>query len=211
MSHPDDDDARILEGIVTTLDAAGALNVAPMGPRIAGDRWDTFVLRPFRTSSTYRNLKAAGEGVLHVTDDVLLLARTAIGRPAEAETRPAAVVRGSILAGACRYHEFRVATLDDREDRATIEAVTVASGELRPFFGLNRAMAAVVEAAILATRLGLLPAAEILDAYRRLAVPVAKTGGARERAAFELLESHVRSRLPGGAGPGADAPSHERA
>ncbi len=38
-----------------------------------------FVLRPFRTSTTYRNLKAHGEGVLHITDDVLLLARTAIG------------------------------------------------------------------------------------------------------------------------------------
>ena len=38
-----------------------------------------FVLRPFHTSTTYHNLKARGEGVLHVTDDVLLLAQTAIG------------------------------------------------------------------------------------------------------------------------------------
>ena len=38
-----------------------------------------FVLRPFYTSTTYHNLKARGEGVFHVTDDVLLLAQTAIG------------------------------------------------------------------------------------------------------------------------------------
>jgi hypothetical protein len=205
MSHPPDD-ARILEGLVTTLDAAGTLNVAPMGPRITAERWDTFVLRPYRTSKTYRNLAASGEGVMHVTDDVLLLARTAIGLPPAAETRPAAVVRGSILAGSCRYHEFRVRAIDDREDRATIEAETVASGELRPFFGLNRAMAAVVEAAILATRAGLVPPGEILESYRRLAVPVEKTGGTRERAAFELLEQYVRSRLSGGTGTEAGPP-----
>ena len=72
----------ILEGIVTTLSADGLLNIAPMGPSVEADRgleFSRFVLRPFRTSLTYRNLKEHGEGVLHVTDDVLLLAQTAIG------------------------------------------------------------------------------------------------------------------------------------
>lgn len=203
MNHQDD--ARILEGIVTTIDEAGTLNVAPMGPRIIGGTVDSFVLRPYRTSTTYRNLRATGEGVLHVTDDVLILARAAIGLPVEVPTRPAAVVRGSIWTGACRYHEFRVATLADREERTTIEVETMASGELRPFFGLNRAMFAVVEAAILATRLDFLPAAEILQQYRHLAILVDKTGGARERSAFDLLNRHVRSRLPGGTETGPEA------
>ena len=69
----------ILEGIVTTLNPDGSLNVAPMGPRVENRSFDRFVLRPYRSSTTYRNLKALGEGVLHVTDDVLLLARAAIG------------------------------------------------------------------------------------------------------------------------------------
>ncbi len=194
------EDARILEGIVTTMDVAGVLNVAPMGPKIITGNWDTFLLRPFRSSTTYRNLKATREGVLHITDDVLILARTAIGLPAEAPTRPASVVRGSILTDACRYLEFRVVSLDEGGDRANVMAQTVASGEIRPFFGLNRAMFAVVEAAILATRLDFLSAPEILEQYGRLAVHVAKTGGAREHAAFDLLKSHVRSRLSGGAG-----------
>src|SRR3954453_15266105 len=69
----------ILEGIVTTLSAAGVLNVAPMGPRVQAGPIEHFLLRPFRTAQTYRNLKAHGEGVLHVTDDVLLLARAGGG------------------------------------------------------------------------------------------------------------------------------------
>lgn len=182
-----------LEGIVTTLDEAGALNVAPMGPRVEPGS-GRIILRPFATSKTYRNLKATREGVLHVTDDVLMLAQAAVGRldPAALATRPAEVVRGMVLIGACRYQEFRALTLDDREGRVTIEAEVVAQGRLRDFFGLNRAKHAVVEAAILATRTAFLPAEEILGEYRKLNVLVEKTGGPAERAAFDLLERFVR-------------------
>jgi len=36
-------------------------------------------LRPFQTSTTFHNLKRQRAGVFHVVDDVLLLARAAIG------------------------------------------------------------------------------------------------------------------------------------
>ncbi|MBI3465169.1 MAG: DUF447 family protein, partial [Planctomycetes bacterium] len=68
----------ILEGIVTSQNGAGLVNIAPMGPRVE-DPLQRFVLRPYQSSTTYRNLKQHGEGVLHVTDDVWLLARAAIG------------------------------------------------------------------------------------------------------------------------------------
>jgi hypothetical protein len=185
----------ILEGIVTTLNPAEALNIAPMGPQVdPGSSMARMVLRPFRTSTTYQNLKARGEGVFHVTDDVLLLAQTAVGAAPSPMplTRPAAVVAGRILVDACRYYEFRVVELDDREDRTAIVAETVAQGRLRDFFGFNRGKHAVVEAAILATRTAWLPLDEMLVEFRKLAVLVDKTGGPRERAAFTLLHRHVR-------------------
>jgi hypothetical protein len=185
----------ILEGIVTTQSAASALNIAPMGPEIdPGLNMTRFVLRPFCSSTTYQNLKATGEGVFHVIDDVLLLAQTAIGVnpiPAPA-TRPADVVAGQILTDACRYYEFRVVELDDRSDRTTVLVETIAQGRLRDFLGFNRAKHAVVEAAILATRTAFLPLDEMLVEFRKLAVLVDKTGGPRERAAFTLLERYVR-------------------
>jgi hypothetical protein len=180
----------ILEGIVTTLSPEQVLNIAPMGPKVDA-AMRRFVLRPYRTSTTYRNLKTSREGVLHVTDDVLLLARTAIGIEPEVATIPAERVRGRILADACRYYEFRVLELDDAEDRTNITAETVAEGRLRDFFGLNRAKHAVVEAAILATRTEFLPVGEILADYLRLAPLVEKTGGPDEKAAFALLERFV--------------------
>jgi hypothetical protein len=184
----------ILEGIVTTLGPQGALHVAPMGPRLGpGLSLQRFELRPFRTSNTYRNLKARGEGVFHVTDDVLLLAQAAIGARLDPEpaVRPAERVSGWILEGACRYHEFKVVELDDREDRAKLVVETLAEGRLRDFLGFNRARHAVVEAAILATRTSLLPRTQILDEFSRLAVIVAKTGGPVEEKAFSLLHKYV--------------------
>src|SRR4051794_8279835 len=99
----------ILEGIVTTLSPDGRVNVAPMGPHV-DPGLERFVLRPFRTAQTYRNLKAHGEGVLHVTDDVLLLARGALG-PVEPPFFPATCVHGFVLRDTCRYYEFRVRAL----------------------------------------------------------------------------------------------------
>jgi hypothetical protein len=102
------------------------------------------------------------------------------------------VITGQVLTDACRYHEFRVVEIDDRDERTTIVVDTVAQGRLRDFFGFNRAKHAVVEAAIMATRADWLPLDEMLADYRKLAVLVDKTGGPRERAALTLLHRHIR-------------------
>lgn len=183
----------ILEGIVTTLNADGSVNIAPMGPRV-DEGLERLLLRPYQTSTTYANLKRSGEGVFHVTDDVLLLAQAAIDAvDPPPELLRAEAVAGVILANACRWYAFRVRSIDDRQPRTEIVAEVVDHGRRREFFGFNRAKHAVLEAAILATRLALIPRAEIEAELARLAAPVEKTGGPREHQAFELLRNYVRS------------------
>jgi hypothetical protein len=183
--------AMILEGLVTTMDAAGGVNIAPMGPQV-DSAMQRFVLRLFPTSQTWRNLEKLGEGVLHVTDDVLLLARAAVG-PVEPlpPLLPAARVRGAVLRDSCRYYEFRITALHEGEERVRIEAEVIHAGWLRDFFGFNRAKHAVVEAAILATRTDWLPLEEIESDYRKLAVLVEKTGGPQEHQAFAFLREYL--------------------
>jgi hypothetical protein len=106
--------------------------------------------------------------------------------------RAAERVRGFVLADCCRYFEFVVKSVDDRSERVSIEAEVVHSGRVRDFFGFNRAKHAVVEAAILATRLHLLPPAEVAAEFAKLRVIVGKTGGPDERAAMDLLERRLR-------------------
>ena len=66
------------------------------------------------------------------------------------------------------------------------------SQRLPRLIGFNRAKHAVIEAAILATRVHLLPHEEILAEFDRLSVPVEKTAGQAEAKAFELLRAHVQ-------------------
>jgi hypothetical protein len=181
----------ILEGVVTTLSAQGELNIAPMGPHVEPGM-QRFLLRPFPTSQTYRNLLDHAEGVLHVTDDVLMLARAAIGALTESPPHISAEkVRGYVLSDACRAYEFRVNSVDDSEQRVKMPCEVVHIHRMRDFFGFNRAKHAVVEAAILATRVQLLPKQEISDEFSKLRVTIGKTGGGQEMEAFELLRQYV--------------------
>jgi hypothetical protein len=96
-----------------------------------------------------------------------------------------------ILADACRWYAFRVSSIDDRLERTEIVADVIDSGRTRDFFGFNRAKHAVVEAAILATRVHLLPRDEIVAELARLAPLVQKTGGEQEEQAFQFLREYV--------------------
>ncbi|MDA1015534.1 MAG: DUF447 family protein [Planctomycetota bacterium] len=181
----------ILEGIVTTTNDDGSINVAPMGP-IVDASMQRLHLRPFQSSTTYANLKRDRVGVFHVVDDVLLLAQAAINCLTETPpTFPATIVSGHVLADACRWYEFQAVEIDDHELRTHIFADVVHTGRIRNVFGFNRAKHAVLEAAILATRLHILPRIEVEAEMARLAIPVEKTAGDQEREAFRLIAEYI--------------------
>lgn len=191
----------ILEGLVTSLNAAGEINLAPMGP-IVDDAMTRLVLRPFQTSTTFQNLRHRPQGVFHVVDDVLLIARSALHRlDAVPETIPAERIDGRVLKDCCRWYEFEIIDCDDSAERTRLEANVVHCGRIRDMFGFNRAKHAVLEATILATRLHLLPEAEVRARLTDLASPVEKTGGPTEREAYalvcEVVEDWYRQRSNG--------------
>jgi hypothetical protein len=137
----DEPDDLIAEGIVTTVNPDGSANISPMGPRVNRD-FTHLVFRPFQTSTTYQNLKRTGEGVFHITDDVLLIAKAAVGKlTPQPALQPAPHVGGFLLADACRWFAFRVSTLDDSQERGRSAATSsaVAPHFLRPSRKTRRA------------------------------------------------------------------------
>ena len=183
----------IVEGLLTTTDSSGKVNVAPMGPVVDGN-FESLVLRPFRGSTTYENLLATREGVFHIVDQVELIAEAAIRR-LSVDCLPlmesAVAVRGAVLADCCRWFEFQITEVDLTDERSRMTAQIVHSCERRPHVGFNRARHAVLEVAILATRVHLLPQQEIESALHFLKPAVEKTGDQPERDAFQMLEEHI--------------------
>jgi hypothetical protein len=177
----------ILETIVSTRDAQGRPNFAPMGIALEGEK---ILLRPFKGSVTFHNLRDTGEGVVHFTDDVLLFARCAV-TPAIPPHRGARKVRGAVLLDACHWKEFVVESSDLGEERARFLGRVVAEGRGRDFAGLNRAKHAVIEATILATRLNISGRERALAEVARLRPLVDKTGGPEEREAFAFIGDYI--------------------
>jgi uncharacterized protein len=178
----------IIESILTSMDAGGAVNFAPMGVEW-GD--EEIVIKPFLETTTFKNLRETGAAVVNLTDDVLLFAQGAIAN-VQFPAVPAVVVRGVVLEAACSWREVRVQSLDETPPRARIETRVVHRGFRREFLGFNRARHAVLEAAILATRIHLLPPQQVREEFARLQVIVDKTAGPREREAMALLTDYVR-------------------
>lgn len=181
----------IIEAILTTLAPDGTVNCAPMGVEWGDER---IVIKPFVDTTTFRNLAATGAAVVNLTDDVLLFAKGVI-ETAVFPNRPAERVRGVVLEAACSWREVSVESVDDTPPRSRISTQVVHRGFHREFLGFNRARHAVLEAAIVATRTHLIPAAEVRAEFARLRIIVDKTAGEREQEAMALLEAHVRTKL----------------
>jgi hypothetical protein len=182
----------IIETIVTTVDPDGAANFAPMGVTIGEEE---ILIRPYKESATFRNLLATGAAVVNLTDNVLLFAESAISNP-QFPAFPAELVRGLVLKDACSYYECSVRQADTAHERASFICRVVKKGVLREFIGFNRARNAIIEAAILATRVRFLGVEPILQEYRRFAEIVKKTGGDRETRAMQSLQEHVERQQP---------------
>ena len=183
----------IIETIVTTMTADGAVNCAPMGVEWDPDTEpEAIVLKPFLDTATYRNVSATRTAVVNLIDDVRVFARAAISNPVY-ETVPAQAVRGVVLADACSWRELEVTAIDDTPPRSRIETRTVHRGVRREFIGFNRARHAVLEAAIYATRVHLLDRSFLLREVDRLQVIVNKTAGPGELEAMDLLAKYIRN------------------
>lgn len=181
----------IVETIVTSSDAEGRVNFAPMGVE-----WgeELIVIKPFLETTTFRNLRETGVAVVNITDDVSIFARAALSSPTFA-AHPAEKVSGVVLDAACSWREVEVVNVDDTPPRSRIETRVVHAGSMRDFIGFNRARGAVLEATILATRTHMLPAEQIRADLERLQVIVNKTAGEREHEAMDFVTAWVREKL----------------
>ena len=186
----------IRETIVTTLSEEGRVHIAPLGLIAEGDGW---IIAPFRPSTTLDNLRATPYAVANFTDDVLIFASCLVGRK-EWLTRPSTHVPGAVLEGTLSHAELQVDHVQEDEQRPRFHCRVVHEASHAPFKGFNRAQAAVIEAAILASRLHMLPREKIERELGYLQIAVEKTAGPREHEAWRLLvekiEDHYKHAPP---------------
>lgn len=180
----------IRETIVTTAGADGAVHMAPLGLIADGDGW---IIAPFRPSKTLDNLRAVPFAVANYTDDVRVFAGCLTGRHLwpTVTSGEAPVQR---LAGALAHAELAVERITEDAQRPRFHCRVLRVVSHAPFLGFNRAQAAVIEAAILVSRLDRLPREKVEQEIAHLGTAVGKTAGPAEQEAWEWLMERIAAR-----------------
>jgi len=180
----------IRECVVTTLGADGAPHLAPLGLIEQGEHW---VVAPFRPSTTLANLEKTPLATASFTDDVEIFAGFVTGR----RDWPTQAIPGWAaprLCAALAHAELEVLRIEPDALRPRFVCTVRRIETHKPFLGMNRARAAVLEAAILATRLDMLSREKIEREIAYLQIAVDKTAGDAERAAWARVLAKIAGR-----------------
>ena len=183
----------IRETMLTTISREGRVHIAPMGIIAEGDGW---IVAPFHPSATLDNLMTVPFAVANHTDDVRIFAGCLTGRQ-EWPTTVSDHVPVPRLTGALAHIELAVIGVTEDEQRTRFRFAVVGRGSHAPFEGFNRAKAAVIEAAILVSRLHMLPREKIEAEVAYLGIAVAKTAGAHEAEAWSWLMDAIGAHYAG--------------
>ncbi len=185
----------IREVIVTTRSVKGEPHFAPMGATVIEGG---YLLQPFRPSRTLDNLNDTRVAVINFTDDVRIFAGLVAGRSLRVGVSKANRIDCPRLNDALAHDEITVERVEDDPQRPKFFCRTHFSVFHSRFAGLNRAKAAVLEAAVLVSRLSMLPDDKVDAEIAYLTIAVEKTAGPEELEAWgwmlEAIADHRAKR-----------------
>ena len=179
----------ILETIVATVNQDGSAHITPFGIR---EQDDLVLIAPFRPSTSLENILRTKMAVISLTDDVRVFAGSLTGRrhwPLISATQ----VEGFVLQQALAHRELELVKIEEDATRPKCWFRVVNEQNHAPFKGFNRAQAAVVELAVLVSRLHLLSAEKIDSEIQYLRIAIEKTAGEHEREAWNWLMEAVEN------------------
>jgi len=179
----------IFETIVTTVNTAGEAHVTPFGIRLESGM---VVISPYKPSTTLQNILATEHAVLNMCDDVRIFAGALTGYQCW-QLLAADKISGCRVADALAHQELKLVSMQDDAVRPQLFLKVVHESQHKSFMGFNRAQAAVIELAVLVSRLKRLPMEKIKQEITYLQIAIDKTAGERELEAWSWLMEAVNN------------------
>ncbi|MEO6117562.1 MAG: DUF447 domain-containing protein [Methylotenera sp.] len=173
----------ILETIITSVDEQRNVHVTPFGIRMEND---LVVISPYKPSATLNNILATQCAVMNLTDDVRVFAG-ALTKRQTWEVLPTDHIIGFRLADTLAHKELKLVKVEDHALRPKLFLEVVHEEQHQAFQGFNRAQAAVIELAVLVSRLHMLSKEKVISEMQYLQIAVDKTAGERELEAWGWL------------------------
>ena len=177
----------ILETIITTIDLHGKPHLAPFGVRVESE---LIIISPYKPSTTLENIVATKSAVMNHSDDVRVFAGALTGRQPWTLV-PTHQIKGFRLQDCLAHTELHLLELRDDAIRPALIMQKIMSENHAAFKGFNRAQAAVLELAVLVSRLERLPKIKVMTELKYLQIALDKTAGNSELEAWSWLQEKI--------------------
>lgn len=177
----------IFETIITSIDSQGEAHVTPFGVKHEGEK---VIISPFKPSKTLDNILNSRAAVMNLTDDVRVFAG-ALTKKKVWRLLPTSKVTGFRLDDCLSHVELELVGVREDPERPQLVMQRVDTQQHKAFDGFNRAQAAVIELAVLTSRLHMLPPDKINAELKYLQIAIDKTAGERELEAWGWLVEKI--------------------
>ena len=181
----------IHEVIVTTISNEGIVHIAPMGIRFIDKQ---VVISPFKPSITLNNITENNIATINFIDDVRVFAGIVSRHKKDWELSARTdleIVPNLTLTNT--FYNVVVNEYQEDDKRPNIICDIKNSAVIKPFLGFNRAQFSVIEAAVLLSRLGMIPMEKIDREIEYLKIGIDKTAGPHELEAWGWIQDKILS------------------
>jgi uncharacterized protein len=177
----------IFETVIISTDDKNVPHVTPFGVRHEGEH---IIISPFKPSKTLNNILTTKVATMNITDDVRVFAGALTNRP-QWELELTDDIKGFRLRDCLMHAELELSDVREDEVRPQLVMTQIKRQHHADFNGFNRAQAAVIELAVLTSRLHMLSPEKIQSELKYLQIAIDKTAGENELEAWSWLTEKI--------------------
>jgi len=174
----------IIETVITTQTSADNINFAALGVEFLGEK---LVFFPYKDTVTAKNIQDSKKGVVNIVDRAKFIVFSALGDQ-KFNYKKTVELNSYFLEECCHYYVFKVLSVEDLGEKYKVSAKIIADEFIREACSFNRANNLLLEAAVIASRIGISFDKNDLLAYlqknKRI---IFKTGDEESKEVFRFL------------------------
>ncbi len=179
----------ILETIIISTNEKNEPHVTPFGIQYVNEN---IIISPYKPSKTLNNILETKAATMNLTDDVRVFAGALTQRQSwqlcKLENR-----NGYRLESCLNHVELKLIDFQEDDVRPKLVMQQINKQHHDDFKGFNRAQAAVIELAVLTSRLHMLTPEKIRSEQTYLQIAIDKTAGQRELEAWGWLTDKINT------------------
>lgn len=174
----------IIETVITTQTSADNINFAALGVEFFEEK---LVFYPYKDTATAKNIKNSRNGVVNLVDRAEFIVLSALSDQ-KFKLKKTAELNCYFLEECCHYYEFKVLLVEDLGEKYKVTAEIIADKFIKEAFTFNRANNLLLEAAVIASRIGIsFDKKDLLDYLDKNKRIIFKTGDKESKKLFNFL------------------------